>query len=147
MCVRTCKIFYQKSKCKTFYKISQPHTRLSPPFSYFTHPLSHLPKPTTTPTSTPLFASTLPTPFATLHLHSNGTTIRSQSVLSSEKSPWKARGEPYLRRSVPCCLDMVLKSTNTTAKISDLESLRVSGFFVPSRSGFLGSGARVCCNG
>ena len=35
-------------------------------------------------------------------------------------------------------LDMVLKATNATTKISDLESLRVSGFFVPSRFGFLG---------
>ena len=54
-----------------------------------------------------------------------------------------------------------MKSTNATAKISNLESLRVSGFFVPSRSGFLGwlggcggwlggfvgSGGRVRCNG
>ena len=54
-------------------------------------------------------------------------------------------------------MDLVLKSTNATAKISDLESLRVSGFFVPSQSGFLvclggcngfmGSGGRVRCGG
>ena len=50
---------------------------------------------------------------------------------------------------------------NATAKIFDLESLRVSGFFVPSRSeflgllggcggwlgGFVGSGGRVCYSG
>ena len=31
-----------------------------------------------------------------------------------------------------------MKATNATVKISDLESLRMSGFFFPSQSGFLG---------
>ena len=35
-------------------------------------------------------------------------------------------------------MDLVSKATNATAKIFDLESLLVSGFFVPSRSRFLG---------
>ena len=62
--------------------------------------------------------------FAALCLHPSGTTIRSQLVLSSEKLLWEAQVEPYHHRSVAHCSNL-FKSRNTTAKISDLESLRV----------------------
>ena len=149
MYVKTCIIFYQKNKYKVFYKnittdcLSYP--TISPPFSYFTHPLSHLPKLVTTPIGDATLRSTPLAPFTTLRLHSvvtlrlhsGGITIRSWPIFSSEKSRRGGWGEPCHHRSL-------LGSgftRNAVAKISDLESVRVSGvffFFFPSQSRFLG---------
>ena len=94
-------------------------TRTSPPFSYFIHPLSHLPKPVTTPISDAILRSTPPAPFIVLRLHSvstlrlcsGGTTIRSWLVLLSKKSLRGGRGEPCHRRFVACCSDLVSLET------------------------------------
>ena len=137
MYVKTCKIFYQKNKYKVFYKnittdcLSYP--TISPPFSYFTHPLSHLPKPVTTPIGDATLRSTPLAPFTALRLHSVGTlrlhscgiTIRSWPVLSSEKSLQGGWGDPCHRRSL---LGFGF-TRNVVAKISDLELVRVSGVF------------------
>ena len=49
------------------------------------------------------------------------------------------RGPRSLSLPLRCSLlGSSFKSRNTAAKNSDLESLRVSGFFDPSQSGFLG---------
>ena len=124
MYVKTCKIFYQKNKYKVFYKnitancLSYP--TLSPPFSYFTHPLSHLPKPVTIAISDATLRSTPPTPFIILRLHSvgtlclrsSGTTIRSWPVLLSKKSLWGGQGEPCHCRFDARCSDLVSLETS-----------------------------------
>ena len=150
MYIKTCKIFYQKNKYKVFYKnitadcLSYP--TLSPPFLYFTHPFSHLPKPVTTPIGDATLRSTPPAPFTTLRFHSvgtlrlrsGGTTIRSWPVLSSEKLLRGGRGEPCHRRSVAHYSNLVSLETSSLRSLTWNWWEWVGGFFFPSWSGFLG---------
>ena len=107
LCVKTCKIFYQKNKCKTFYKnLTASHPTLSPFLILYLSSLTLA----QTSDNTHRHAS-LRVHFASTYLLLStsilvATTIRSQPILLSEKSLCEDRGEPYYRRSIAHCSNL-----------------------------------------
>ena len=121
-------------------------------FSDFTHPLSHLPKPVTTPISDATLRSTPPAPFTVLRLHSvgtlrlrsGGTTIRSWPLFLSKKSLRGGRGEPCHHRFVARCSGLVSLETPSLRSLTWNRWEWVGFFFFLHDLGFWdGSGVMV----